>query len=94
VNTPGTPPAAFVAAAFAAAAAVAAAYFHGATRINFFSLDVEGAELKVLQTFDWSKVKIDVLMVEAEFLANADKSTSENKVKSELVRRSWWRLTA
>jgi FkbM family methyltransferase len=53
---------------------------HSITRINFFSLDVEGAELKVLQTFDWSKVKIDVLMVEADFLSNADSKTSENKV--------------
>jgi hypothetical protein len=41
---------------------------HGVTRINFFSLDVEGAELKVLETFDFEKVKIDVLMVETDFI--------------------------
>lgn len=41
---------------------------HGITRINFFSLDVEGAELKILETFDFEKVKIDVLMVEADFI--------------------------
>lgn len=41
---------------------------YNATRINFFSLDVEGAELKVLETFDFDKVQIDVLMVEADFI--------------------------
>jgi len=40
---------------------------YGVTRINFFSLDVEGAKRKVSETFDFDKVKIDVLMIEAEF---------------------------
>jgi hypothetical protein len=40
---------------------------YGVTRINFFSLDVEGAKLMVLETFDFDKVKIDVLMIDAEF---------------------------
>lgn len=35
-------------------------------RINFFSLDVEGAEPMVLRTIDFSKVHIDVLMIEVE----------------------------
>jgi len=42
---------------------------HGLKRINFFSLDVEGSELNVLQTIDWDVVQIDVLMVETDFNA-------------------------
>jgi FkbM family methyltransferase len=34
-------------------------------RINFFSLDVEGAENLVLKTMDFSKVMIDVIMIES-----------------------------
>lgn len=44
---------------------------NGIDRINFFSLDVEGSELEVLKTLDWDKVKVDVLMVEAEFIHTA-----------------------
>ena len=40
------------------------------TRITHFSLDVEGAELYVLRTIDWSAVRIDVLRWEC-----SDKST-------------------
>lgn len=32
-------------------------------RINFFSLDVEGAEVMVLKTIDFTRIHIDVLMV-------------------------------
>jgi Methyltransferase FkbM domain len=39
--------------------------FRGET-INFFSLDVEGVESQVLETIDFEKVKIDVLMVEVD----------------------------
>ncbi|KAL7451931.1 hypothetical protein ACHAWC_003685 [Mediolabrus comicus] len=35
-------------------------------RINFFSLDVEGSEYRVLQTIDFSKVFIDVMMIEIQ----------------------------
>ena len=58
---------------------------YGVTRINFFSLDVEGAELKVLETFDFDKVKIDVLMVEAEFFENQGGVHADNS-KVEAVR--------
>ena len=33
--------------------------------INFFSLDVEGAELSVLRTIDFSRVQFDVIVMEA-----------------------------
>jgi FkbM family methyltransferase len=63
---------------------------NGVERINFFSLDVEGAELKVLETFDFKKVKIDVLMVEADFIHNQgqleDGDTKANNAKVEAVR--------
>ena len=35
-------------------------------RINFFSLDVEGSENLVLDTIDFTKVMIDVMMIEIE----------------------------
>jgi hypothetical protein len=35
-------------------------------RIDFFSLDVEGAELEVLKTLDFSKVHINVITIEAD----------------------------
>ena len=36
----------------------------GITRIDFLSLDVEGAELDVLNTVPWDKVDIELVMVE------------------------------
>jgi len=33
--------------------------------INFFSLDVEGAELDFLQSFDFEEIKVDIIIVEA-----------------------------
>ena len=36
----------------------------GRTSVDYFSLDVEGFELKVLQTIPWDKVDIKVLTVE------------------------------
>ena len=32
--------------------------------IDFFSIDVEGAELELLEAIDWDRVRIDVLLVE------------------------------
>lgn len=37
---------------------------HNVTHVDFFSLDVEGAELIVVRTIDFSKTSIDVMMVE------------------------------
>eukprot|EP00956_Cyclotella_meneghiniana_P015113 scaffold22931_cov50-Cyclotella_meneghiniana.AAC.3 len=56
---------------------------NGIDRINFFSLDVEGALLNVLQTLDWEKVKIDVLLVEADFVYTAQEGgTQDEKIKA------------
>lgn len=38
----------------------------GLTHIDFLSLDVEGAELAVLQGIDWSTTRIDVIALEEE----------------------------
>ena len=35
-------------------------------RVDFFSLDIEGAELSVLETLPWDKVNIEMVMVEVE----------------------------
>lgn len=47
-------------------------------RIDFFSLDVEGAELEVLKTLDFSKVHINVIAIEAD---------GRNSEKDEAVRK-------
>ena len=39
---------------------------HGIQHIDFFSLDVEGAELVVLDTIDWHRLTVDVMMVERD----------------------------
>ena len=38
----------------------------GVTHVDFFSLDVEGGELQVLQTLDWSRITMDVIVVETD----------------------------
>jgi Methyltransferase FkbM domain len=50
---------------------------YGVRRINFFSLDMQGAELSVLETFDFRKVKIDVLIVEIEAMTASQQSRGE-----------------
>ncbi|XP_013408177.1 protein Star-like [Lingula anatina] len=36
----------------------------GRTHVDFFSLDIEGAELEVLQAFPWDKITVDMWTVE------------------------------
>ena len=33
----------------------------GVTKINFWSLDIEGSDLEVLQSFPWDKVDVEVI---------------------------------
>jgi hypothetical protein len=40
----------------------------GNPRIDLFSLDIEGAEFRVLQTLPWDKVDIRVILVEVDHL--------------------------
>lgn len=44
---------------------------YGITHVNLWVLDVEGAELQVLQTVDWARIRIDVLCIEADFGSSA-----------------------
>ena len=38
----------------------------GKTRIDYFSLDVEGAEMIILQSIDWTQLDIDVFTIETD----------------------------
>jgi len=58
-------------------------------RINFFSLDVEGAEILVLDTIDFSKVQIDVIMIEVE---NNDCRAGEPCKKRDKIREMMTKL--
>lgn len=44
----------------------------GAYHTNFFVLDVEGAEMSILSSVDWSRFSFDVLCIEKQFLDEAD----------------------
>ena len=35
-------------------------------RIDFFSLDIEGAEMEVLRTIPWDKVSIELILIEVK----------------------------
>ena len=39
-------------------------YLENTTHVDFFSLDVEGAELTVIETIDFNKVTIDTFIIE------------------------------
>eukprot|EP00282_Hemiselmis_andersenii_P045308 CAMPEP_0172050480 /NCGR_PEP_ID=MMETSP1043-20130122/2630_1 /TAXON_ID=464988 /ORGANISM="Hemiselmis andersenii, Strain CCMP441" /LENGTH=372 /DNA_ID=CAMNT_0012709535 /DNA_START=207 /DNA_END=1325 /DNA_ORIENTATION=+ len=51
---------------------------YGFSKINWFSLDVEGGEFEVLQSIDFSKVSFDVVNIEAD---------GKNRQKDEDVRK-------
>lgn len=51
--------------------------YYNITHIDFFSLDVEGGELLVLQSLDFTCVTIDVIVVELD---------QHDKVKNDAVR--------
>ena len=48
-------------------------------KIDFLSLDIEGAELDVLSTIPWDKVDIELILVE---VAHLDKELLENIMTS------------
>mmetsp|Transcript_60475 Transcript_60475/g.107812 ORF Transcript_60475/g.107812 Transcript_60475/m.107812 type:complete len:273 (-) Transcript_60475:1069-1887(-) len=54
----------------------------GVKHIDFFSLDVEGAELQVLQTIDLSRITVDVVVVETD----GHNKTKDEEVNSLLIR--------
>ena len=61
---------------------------YGVTWIDFFSLDVEGHEAVVLETMDFSRVKIGVMVVELERLgmdSGSEVASAKNKRVHELL---------
>lgn len=34
--------------------------------VDFFSLDVEGAELFILQSIDWTRIDVDIFVIEVQ----------------------------
>jgi FkbM family methyltransferase len=40
---------------------------HGIRRVDYFSLDVEGAEIQVLRSIDFSKVRIEIFTIEIDY---------------------------
>mmetsp|Transcript_583 Transcript_583/g.962 ORF Transcript_583/g.962 Transcript_583/m.962 type:complete len:184 (+) Transcript_583:25-576(+) len=59
--------------------------------VNFFSLDVEGAEALVLETIDWSKIRIDVMI--AESLNKACRRECESRLAvRQIMKKAGYRL--
>ena len=50
---------------------------HNFSKIDYFSLDVEGHELEVLQTIDWKQTSIRVLTVEMLPKGTKDQTETE-----------------
>lgn len=60
---------------------------YGFHHINFFSLDVEGAELQVLKALDFSVISFDVIVVEAD-----EHNKTKNVAVVELLDRAGYKL--
>ncbi|XP_046638282.1 protein Star-like [Daphnia pulicaria] len=58
----------------------------GRTQIDFFSLDVEGHELKILKTIPWHKVDIKTLTVEWDNLLEGQEALSSFMEESGFIR--------
>ncbi len=54
--------------------------------IDFFSLDVEGAEALVLDTIDFKQVRVDIFMIEVEnsFCKRNEKCEVRDKVRKKM----------
>jgi len=49
-------------------------------RVDYFSLDIEGPELEVLETIPWDKVDITAISVETEFYGEFEEKKQAIKV--------------
>jgi len=52
----------------------------GNPTVNYFSLDIEGAEFQVLRTIPWAKVDIEVLSVETHFMGERSAGSKEDLI--------------
>ena len=59
--------------------------------VNFFSLDVEGAEAMVLRTIDWSKVRVDIMIAESNNEHCKDVCESRSQVR-EIIKKAGYKL--
>ena len=59
---------------------------HGIQLIDFLSIDVEGAELELLQTIDFVKVKVRVIAIEMK--ESSDELRNRTALVGSLLRRS------
>ena len=60
----------------------------GVDHVDYFSLDVQGAELQILKTIDFNAVRIDIVIVEVE-----DPSDGNNLKKLESEMRAFFNQT-
>ena len=64
----------------------------GIKHIDFFSLDVEGSELTVVESIDWTRVKIDVMLIENESLVQGKGvgglTNKDKKIEEILVQKA------
>ncbi|XP_057380607.1 protein Star-like [Daphnia carinata] len=58
----------------------------GLTQVDFFSLDVEGHELKILKTIPWRKVDIKALTVEWDHIPEGQEALSRFMVENGFVK--------
>jgi len=70
---------------------------HNVTHINFFSLDVEGAELSVLESMDFGRISFDVIVIEADEHSEAKNTGVRNflagkgyKLHERVLRNDWF----
>ena len=61
------------------------------TRINFFSLDIEGGELSILKTIDFEWITFDVILVETARLSDSANEKKEymGQVKDLLISKGY-----
>ena len=57
--------------------------------IDFFSLDVEGAELVVLKSINWSMLKVSVLLSECRALGCTDRQDADVRIFLEERGMTW-----
>lgn len=62
----------------------------GMHQIDYFSLDVEGAELLVLETLDWPRLGVGIMIVECH--VNGCISGQDHKVKALLTSKGLRRV--
>eukprot|EP00095_Tigriopus_kingsejongensis_P009539 maker-scaffold260_size234135-snap-gene-1.16 protein:Tk09539 transcript:maker-scaffold260_size234135-snap-gene-1.16-mRNA-1 annotation:"hypothetical protein DAPPUDRAFT_302580" len=58
-------------------------------RVDYFSLDVEGHELQILQTIPWSQVDIRTLSVEFKHIGEFDKRGSQSELVSYMASQGY-----